>query len=309
VIAPVPFEFQGKAVRTIMKDGGIWFVAMDACAVLEHSNSRMAISGLDDDERGVSIVYTPGGPQRVNIVNESGLYNLVFTSRKPEAKAFRRWVTGVVLPTLRRTGQFEMNGEPGHARPVGDETSDGRATDRSRNGITVSLQGPGRYLVVLFHDGDRRIEQLSFSDAVSALAALDCRSVAYSYLTVASLWLIEGLAHEGGHCLLHGMTMGEQTVENDAEACFASPLRDDPRPMDGLVHATFVLARMHMALAAVLRSGCLTAPERAEAATRLDAVTRDYADGLAVVSAAALTSRAPACCSASFRTPDRPESL
>jgi prophage antirepressor-like protein len=192
-IAPVPFEFQGKAVRTIMKDGDIWFVAVDACAVLEHSNSRMAISGLDDDERGVSIVYTPGGPQRVNIVNESGLYNLVFTSRKPEAKAFRRWVTGVVLPTLRRTGQFEMNGEPGHARPVGDETSDGRATDRSRNGVAVSLPGPGRYLVVLFHDGDRRIEQLSFSDAVSALAALDCRSVAYSYLTVASLW--EKLQH------------------------------------------------------------------------------------------------------------------
>ena len=193
-IAPVPFEFQGKAVRTIMKDGDIWFVAIDVCAVLEHSNSRMAINGLDDDdERRGSIVYTPGGPQRVNIVNESGLYNLVFTSRKPEAKAFRRWVTGVVLPTLRRTGQFDMTGERGQARPVGDETSDGSATDSRRNGVAVSLPGPGRYLVVLFHDGDRRIEQLSFSDAVSALAALDCRSVAYSYLTVASLW--EKLQH------------------------------------------------------------------------------------------------------------------
>jgi prophage antirepressor-like protein len=192
-IAPVPFDFQGKAVRTIMNDGEICFVAADVCAVLEHTDPSKAVARLDDDEKGATIVRTLGGDQTMKVVTESGLYNLVFTSRKPEAKAFRRWVTGVVLPTLRRTGQFEMNGEPGHARPVGDETSDGRATDRSRNGVAVSLPGPGRYLVVLFHDGDRRIEQLSFSDAVSALAALDCRSVAYSYLTVASLW--EKLQH------------------------------------------------------------------------------------------------------------------
>jgi len=99
--------------------------------------------------------------------------------------------------------------------------------------------------------------------------------------------LVEGLAHEGGHCLLHGLTLGEQTVENAAEARFASPLRDDPRPMDGLVHATYVLARMHLALASILDSGALTADERDEATTRLAAVRRDYAEGLAVVAAGA----------------------
>jgi HEXXH motif-containing protein len=99
--------------------------------------------------------------------------------------------------------------------------------------------------------------------------------------------LVEGLAHEGGHCLLHGLTMGEQTVANVADARFASPLRDDPRPMDGLVHATYVLARMHLALASLLDSGALTADERDEAATRLAAVRRDYAEGLAVVAAGA----------------------
>ena len=185
-IAPAPFEFEGKAVRTIMKDGDIWFVAMDACTVLEHSNSRMAISGLDDDEKGVSIVYTPGGPQRVNVVNESGLYSLVFTSRKPEAKAFRRWVTSVVLPTLRRTGKFDTGGELDHSTADRDQTENG-------TGITVTLPGPGRYLVGLFHDGERRIEPLYFSDAISALAALDCRSIAYSHLTAVSLW--EKLQH------------------------------------------------------------------------------------------------------------------
>ena len=187
-VAPVPFEFEGKAVRTVLKDGEIWFVAVDACAVLEHSNSRMAISGLEEDEKGVSIVYTPGGPQRVNIVSESGLYSLVFTSRKPEAKAFRRWVTGVVLPTLRRTGQFDMRGESGQ----GSQAS-ANIEDSTRNGVTLVLPGPSRYLVVLFHDGERRIEPLSFSDAVSALAALDCRSIAYTLLTAASLW--EKLQH------------------------------------------------------------------------------------------------------------------
>jgi HEXXH motif-containing protein len=99
--------------------------------------------------------------------------------------------------------------------------------------------------------------------------------------------LVEGLAHEGGHCLLHGLTMGEQTVANTAEARFASPLRDDPRPMDGLVHATYVLARMHLALAALLDSDALTAEERDEATTRQAAVRRDYAEGLAVVAAGA----------------------
>ena len=122
----------------------------------------------------------------MNVVTESGLYSLIFTSRKPEARAFRRWVTGVVLPTLRRTGKFDMRGEPGPSTTAQHQAGDGK-------GITVALPGPGRYLVVLFHDGEQRIEPLCFSDAVSALAALDCRSIAYSHLTAASLW--EKLQH------------------------------------------------------------------------------------------------------------------
>jgi len=187
-IAPVPSDFQGKAVRTITKNGEVWFVAADACAVLEIGNTTDAVNRLDDDEKGVDSIETLGGPQKLNIVSESGLYSLIFTSRKPEAKAFRRWVTGVVLPTLRRTGQFDMRGEPSQGSPAGDEIQ-----GRAHNGIAVPLPGPGRYLVVLFHDGERRIEPLCFSDAVSALAALDCRAIAYSYLTAASLW--EKLQH------------------------------------------------------------------------------------------------------------------
>ncbi len=186
--APVPFAFQGKAVRTITKNGEIWFVAADVCAALDITNSRDALSRLDDDEKGVGITDTPGGPQQVNIVGESGLYTLISTSQKPEAKAFRRWVTGVVLPTLRRTGQFDMRGQADQIRPVRDEID-----SSSRNTITVPLPGPGRYLVVLLHDGERRVEPISFSDAISALAPLDCRTIAYTHLTAAALW--EKLQH------------------------------------------------------------------------------------------------------------------
>ena len=100
--------FEGHRVRTITKDGETWFVAADVCAILEHSDPSKAVSRLDDDERGSqSIVWTPGGDQTLNVVNlRAGLCALVFTSRKPHARAFRRWVTGVVLPAIRHTGSF-----------------------------------------------------------------------------------------------------------------------------------------------------------------------------------------------------------
>jgi hypothetical protein len=86
----VEFRFQDATVRTVVRNGETWFVAADVCEVLDHTNSRMALSRLEDDEKGVTTVYTNRGNRDVAIVNESGLYSLVFTSRKPEAKAFRR---------------------------------------------------------------------------------------------------------------------------------------------------------------------------------------------------------------------------
>ncbi|MFT8551839.1 MAG: Bro-N domain-containing protein [Acetobacter okinawensis] len=104
----IPFSFEDHAVRVITQDAQPWFVLSDVCNVLEHTNSRAAAERLDEDEKGVSTIYTPGGPQEMNIINESGLYNLIFTSRKPEAKRFRKWVTGEVLPSIRRTGSYAM---------------------------------------------------------------------------------------------------------------------------------------------------------------------------------------------------------
>jgi prophage antirepressor-like protein len=102
------FEYQGNAVRTVTVEGAPWFVAKDVCDILEHSNSRMALDRLDDDEKGVSSIDTLGGNQEVQVVNEPGLYNLVLGSRKPEAKAFKRWVTHEVLPAIRRHGMYAV---------------------------------------------------------------------------------------------------------------------------------------------------------------------------------------------------------
>ncbi|MFT8723093.1 MAG: Bro-N domain-containing protein [Acetobacter malorum] len=104
----IPFSFEEHAVRVLTRDGEPWFVLADVCGVLEHTNSRVVAERLDEDEKGVSSVYTPGGPQEMSIINESGLYNLIFTSRKPEARRFRKWVTGEVLPAIRKTGSYGL---------------------------------------------------------------------------------------------------------------------------------------------------------------------------------------------------------
>lgn len=88
------------------ENGEPLFVAKDVCAILDLGNPRSSIALLDDDEKGVHSVDTPGGKQQMTTVTEPGFYKLVMRSRKPEAKAFQRWVTHEVLPALRRDGGY-----------------------------------------------------------------------------------------------------------------------------------------------------------------------------------------------------------
>ena len=111
------FNASNQNIRVQMKDGEPWFVAKDVCDALTLENSRKATASLDDDEKGVSPIVTPSGTQQMTIVNESGLYNLIFQSRKAEAKAFRKWVTSEVLPSIRKTGRYEL-GQPSQKRVV-----------------------------------------------------------------------------------------------------------------------------------------------------------------------------------------------
>ncbi len=102
------FKPINQIVRVETIAGEPWFVAKDICEALSIEKHLNAVSRLDDDERGPVVVDTLGGKQTMTAVNESGLYNLIFQSRKPEAKAFRKWVTGEVLPSIRKTGRYDL---------------------------------------------------------------------------------------------------------------------------------------------------------------------------------------------------------
>jgi prophage antirepressor-like protein len=105
------FDFESQAVRVVLRGEQPWFVAADVCRVLEIANARDAVSTLEDDEK-MTVANTDshsgkrGGAQCYNVISESGLYALIFKSRKAEAKRFRKWVTSEVLPAIRKDGEY-----------------------------------------------------------------------------------------------------------------------------------------------------------------------------------------------------------
>jgi prophage antirepressor-like protein len=107
--AVTPFVFEDNLVRTVQQAGRPWFVGKDVCRCLEIKNPNDAFRRLDDDEKGVGSADTLGGEQTVTIVSEPGVYRLIFTSRRPEAERFKRWLAHEVLPALRKTGQYRMS--------------------------------------------------------------------------------------------------------------------------------------------------------------------------------------------------------
>lgn len=101
------FNFEESKIRVLLDENGdSWFVASDVCGCLGVATEQ--IRRLDDDEKGLRTIQTPGGAQQVSVVNEPGLYSLVMTSRKPEAKIFKRWIAHEVVPSLRKTGQYAI---------------------------------------------------------------------------------------------------------------------------------------------------------------------------------------------------------
>ncbi len=129
----MPFDFEGNTVRCLHRAGESWFVLADACRALEIGNSRMAADRLDDDERvkfdlGNGVTIADGakindlgdgvGNNEAWIINESGLWSLVLTSRKPAAKRFKKWITSEVIPALRKTGSYRMPGAEPAVTPL-----------------------------------------------------------------------------------------------------------------------------------------------------------------------------------------------
>ena len=99
-------------VRTVCIDGEPWLVGKDVAEKLGYSDTAKAIKRhVDEEDKGVDVLSTPGGKQPITVINESGFYSLVLSSKMPKAKNFKRWVTSEVLPTIRKTGGYVANPE------------------------------------------------------------------------------------------------------------------------------------------------------------------------------------------------------
>ncbi len=178
------FSFNGCAVRSVLNAGEPWFVTADVCTILALTNSRQKVSNLDENEKGVTNAYTLGGEQKVAIVSESGLYQLIFSSRKPQAKAFRRWVTGTVLPSIRKTGGYQTK----------DDARIGGTSGSSRqDALTIVLPGPGRYVATVMPDGAVRVHETEYSALLEEMTLADCRILCHT------LQIIEGHWHKYQH--------------------------------------------------------------------------------------------------------------
>lgn len=107
-------------IRGLKIEGDPWFVGKDIAAALGYSDTAQAIrKHIDDEDKGVVESTTPGGKQNITIINESGLYSLMLKSKLPGAKKFKRWVTSEVLPSIRKTGAYSMQGD-GRDAPADD---------------------------------------------------------------------------------------------------------------------------------------------------------------------------------------------
>lgn len=103
----IPFNFNDNQIRVVDIDGQPWFLAADICRALDHTDTSVSVGRLDDDEKLPQTLFVSGQNRNVWLINESGLYSLILTSRKPEAKQFKKWVTAEVLPSIRKTGQYQ----------------------------------------------------------------------------------------------------------------------------------------------------------------------------------------------------------
>ena len=103
------FNFKNQQVDIIIIDGEPHFIGKQVCDILGYTNSRKALADhVDAEDKGVTKRYTPGGMQDTTIINESGLYSLILGSKLESAKEFKRWVTSEVLPSIRKTGKYEV---------------------------------------------------------------------------------------------------------------------------------------------------------------------------------------------------------
>jgi len=166
--APTVYAFSTNELRVVMIKDEPWFVAVDVCNALSIGNPSDSIRSLDDDE--VTLGTIEGSHRATNLINESGLYSLIFKSRKPEAKKFKRWVTHEVLPAIRKTGSY---GTPQWQQPDRAPYQLREQLAAAIRSVTVGFRGKGAsYAInerIRNHFGVRRVEDLTTQQAQDAI--------------------------------------------------------------------------------------------------------------------------------------------
>lgn len=160
--------FADSPVRSFARDGIKWFYQNELCRALGIANPRDSIARLEPGEKGVAIADTSGGPQEVNVVTESGMYALIFSSRKSQAKAFRRWVTAEVLPALRETGSYTIGAAGG--------------------ALTFDPMECARYVVITVPGELPHIRKTTLDRALDEWSGLDTEILANQMRTIDALW-------------------------------------------------------------------------------------------------------------------------
>jgi anti-repressor protein len=161
----IQFDFKGNPINVILHlDGEPWFIADEVCEILELSNTSQSVGRLDDDEKLIYTLYMSGQNREVLLINESGLYSLIMTSRKPKAKEFKKWVTAEVLPSIRKTGSYSINKQPDMRVALSDP-----ATLRS---MLLSFTEEVIFLKAMIQEQAPKVE---FYDA--ATEAVNCQTV------------------------------------------------------------------------------------------------------------------------------------
>jgi prophage antirepressor-like protein len=165
--------FQNRKVRTLTLLGETWFWATEVCEVLQIRSPRQALTRLEPDEKGVTTVDTLGGAQTVNLVNQSGLYALIFKSRKPEARAFTRWVTKDVLPAIRKTGVYSR---------------DGSSRQHSDAIVLPNPDYPTWYVVLACPGRQAQIRRTQWQSELAEKSQLDCEGLCYAIKSIEVWW-------------------------------------------------------------------------------------------------------------------------
>lgn len=161
----IPYQFEDQPVRVLIRDGRPWFVAKDVCEALtiiwKGSDSTGSLRDLESDEKDLNTIETLGGKQEMTIISESGVYSLIFTSRKPEARRFRKWVTSEVLPAIAQTGRYgkiDLHHRLALSRQIASLT---RALTRTKDALESHVLGTElRELSALAGQGDLNLSLL-----------------------------------------------------------------------------------------------------------------------------------------------------